>query len=89
VSNTTIVIAAIALIAIVLLFRFRARAKIVLRGLGFTFSAEGQNKPSRSLGKTTTPTGDHGDTAIASGERAAAVAGDLRGNVTTGDQIKK
>jgi hypothetical protein len=89
VSSTTILIATIALIAIALLFRFNSRAKIVLRGLGFSFSAEGQNNPSPSLGKTSTPKGSHGDTVIASGERAAAIAGDLKGNITTGDQIRK
>jgi hypothetical protein len=90
IENTLIVVGILALIGIVLLLRFRSSVKLKFKGLGFGFSAEGKDA-SRGVRQTplTSSETKAGNVTIAAKERAVAVGGNFKGNITTGNQIKK
>jgi hypothetical protein len=88
-DNTTLIIVVLALIAVGMLVVFRRSLKISLKGFGISFAAAGSNKDSggrlHSDGTRSVP-GEAGSTVTASGERSAAIGGNFKGQIVTGDR---
>jgi hypothetical protein len=93
-DHTVLVISIVAIVFIIVigvLFRFRESVKLTLKAFGVSVSAEGKNSERRSGTKQRSETRvlNAGNKVIASGERSAAVGGNMKGNIATGDQVKK
>jgi hypothetical protein len=83
-NNTALAaLALVCVVMLVLVFAFRDSLKLTLKGFGLHFAAQGKNPSSRAGAGALA-----GHTTTVSGDRAAAVGGDMAGDITTGDRFE-